>query len=230
MGTYYPYCCRDLPTVYDAHLPRGPRLASRGADGSGPGHALSLGRRAGSLCASLLLGVQCLALPVAAAGTNGPSISLGGDGTLAIAGSADVPRYAPGGRWTELPGRSSARFVTRHFLFMVPNGPPALELYVAHDLTGELPDGVFEMALVRGFLSGFGSKAGLSYAEPAFDEVALGAARVKRCRAELSRGEKRVWLYAHIFVRQPSLTFLTVRPQGDAGPSIEAYLREVRLQ
>lgn len=89
----------------------------------------------------LLLSVSCLTAALAAAETNSPSISITQDGTLAIQGSAEVPRYAQGGNWTEM-----------------------------------------------------------------------------------------IWRYAYVFVRQPSLTFLTLRPQADARASIEDYLRGVRLK
>ncbi len=164
----------------------------------------------------LLLSVSCLTATLAAAETNSPSISITQDGTLAIQGSAEVPRYAQGGNWTEMSGKSSARYATRHFLFMVPNGPPAMELYVTSNLANEPPDGGFEIGLVSGFLF--------------FDEAVVGSARVKRCRVELSKGEKKIWLYAYVFVRQPSLTFLTLRPQADARASIEDYLRGARLK
>ena len=178
----------------------------------------------------LLFCAYCLTITLAAAETNSPAISIGEDGRLTIQGSAEVPPYPEAGHWTELPGKSSARYVTRHFHFTVPNGPPAMELYVALDLTSERPDGVFEMGLVGGFLSGFSGKAGFRYDEPFFDDTALGSARVKRCRVELSRGDKKIWLYAYIFVRQPSLTFLTLRPQADASTNIERYLDRVRLR
>ena len=176
-----------------------------------------------------LLTACCLTVTLAAAATDGPAISIMEDGTLVIQGSAEVPPYAEGGRWRELRGKSSARWVTRHFLFTAPDGPPAMELYVAHDLAHEPPDGAFEIGLVSGFLSGFSSKAGFRYDEPSFDTAVVGSARVKRCRVELSKGEKKIWLHAYIFVRQPSLTFLTLRPQADARKGIEDYLRRVRL-
>ncbi len=178
----------------------------------------------------LLLSACCWTVSLAAAGANSPAISLREDGTLAIQSSAEVPRYAAAGQWIEMTGEASARFVNRHFVFTVPNGPPAMELYVTHALTGGAPDGVFEIGLVGGFLSGFSSKAGFRYDNPVFDETVVGSARVKRCRVELAKGDKRIWLYAYIFVREPSLTFLTVRAQADAGRSIEEYLHRVRLE
>ena len=177
----------------------------------------------------LLVG-YALTVALASAETSGPAVSITGDGVLAIAGSAEVPPYVANGRWTEMKGRSSARHVTRHFIFMVAGGPPAMELYVSQDLTEEPPDGAFEIGLVGGYLSGFSSGAGLRYAEPVWDEVVIGGIRLKRCRVELTRGERRLWLYAYVFLRRPSLTFLTLRPRQDAEPAIEDYLKMVRLR
>ena len=178
----------------------------------------------------LLFSVCWVTIAPAAAETNSPAIAIREDGTLAIQGGAEVPRYAEDGRWTEMRGKSSARYVTRHFLFTVPSGPPAMELYVIRDLTGEPPDGAFEIGLVSGFLSGFSSKAGFRHDEPIFDDAMVGSARVKRCRVELSKGEKKIWLYGYVFLRPSSLIFLTLRPRADASRSIEDYLKGVRLR
>jgi len=178
------------------------------------------------------LTVGTLFLPRAAAATEAdvPPVSLAEGGSLMIPGSAEVPRYAEGGRWTETTGRSSARHVTRHFMFMPASGAPAMELYVTRDLSDEPPDGVFEIALVSGFLRGFGSGTGFSYEEPAFEDVVIGGARLKRSRVELAKDDRRVWLYAYVLPRRPSLTFLTVRPRPDAAAAIESYLAKVRLR
>jgi hypothetical protein len=179
---------------------------------------------------SLIVGI--LLAPLAAAATEADvlPISIMEDGSLSVSGSAEIPPYAEGGRWTETRGRSSARYVTRHFMFMPPSGPPAMELYVARDLTGEPPDGAFEIGLVSGFVRGFASGAGFRYEEPAFEDVLVGGARLKRCHAELAKGDRRVWLYAYVLLRRPSLTFLTLRPRSDAGAAIEDYLKSVRLK
>ena len=169
-------------------------------------------------------------LTVAATETDVLPISIMEDGSLTIPGSAEVPRYAEDGRWTETRGQSSARYATRHFMFMPASGPPVMELYVTRDLTNELPDGVFEIGLVSGFLRGFGSGTGLRYEEPAFEEVVVGGARLKRCRVELAKDDRRVWLYAYVLLKRPSLTFLTVRPRPDARAAIEDYLTKVRLK
>ncbi len=80
-----------------------------------------------------------------------------------------------------------------------------MELYVAHDPTREPPNGGFEVGMVGGYLSAFSSGAGFQYTE-VWDDVVIGGVRVKGCRAEMSKGERRLWFYAYVFVRQPSLT------------------------
>jgi hypothetical protein len=194
------------------------------------GRAAAARRRAAFVLAALMMGGPCLGLAAAGAETPGPAVSFAEDGILAIQGSAVVPRYAADGRWVEVQGKSSPRWATRHFLFTGPDGPPAMELYVSQNLAGERPDGAFEIGLVGGFLSGFGVKSGFRHREPVFEDASLGSNRVKRCRAELSRGDRTLWLYAYVFVRQPSLTFLTLRPRSDASGRIEEYLGSVRLR
>jgi len=179
--------------------------------------------------ATVLVAACWLTVRLAAAQTNVPPVSITENGTVIIDGAATVPPYTGNGRWTEMKGKSSARYVTRHWNFMGPSGPPAMELYVAHDLTKEPPNGGFELGMVGGYLSAFSSGAGLQHTE-VWDDVVIGAARVKRCRAEMSKGERRLWLYAYVFVRQPSLTFVTIRPRPDAAPEIESYLRTVSLR
>jgi hypothetical protein len=194
------------------------------------GRAAAARRRAAFVLAALMLGGPCLGLAAAGAETPGPAVSFAEDGSLAIQGSAVVPRYAADGRWVEVQGKSSPRWATRHFLFTGPDGPPAMELYVSQNLAGERPDGAFEIGLVSGFLSGFGAKSGMRHGDPVFEDAVLGAARVKRCRAELSKGDRTLWVYAYIFVRRPSLTFLTIRSRPDESGTIEEYLGGVRLR
>jgi hypothetical protein len=179
-------------------------------------------------CVTLL--VTLIVTTVAIAQPARPSISIRPDGALVIQGSAEVPRYAVDGHWTEVQGRSTMRYVTRHFLFDVPNEPPAMELFVSRDLKDEPPDGVFEVGLVRGFLSAFGGRAGFRYETPRLREMTVGSIRVTWCRVELSKEGQTLWLYAYVFPRQPSLTFLTVRPRADGNRDIEEYLKGVQLR
>ncbi len=74
---------------------------------------------------------------------------------------ASKPSFLKPGRWTEFEGKSNERYETRHFVYLVPGESPAIELYIAANRNGDPPDGVFEVGLVKGFLSGFAGKASL---------------------------------------------------------------------
>ena len=113
---------------------------------------------------------------------------------------------------------------------MVPNKPPALELYAKHDRAHEPPDGVFEIGLIRGYVSGFASKAGFTFGGLVLEDLAIGSAKVKRCLLPLSKDKTKIWVYAHIYPRTPSLTFITVRAESDAREGIENYLATLRLR
>jgi hypothetical protein len=182
-----------------------------------------------ALAEILFLTLLWLPSHLAAAEPDGALITILPNGTVSVAGGARIPPYPGPGRWTEGTRRSSERHVVRHFLFIGPGGPPAMELYVTQDLTGDTADGVFEMGLVRGFLSSFGSQVGFVPAPLVVREGVLDGKAIKRCRAALSRAERTIWLYAFIFPRQPALTFLTLRPQPDADAEIESYLTTVRF-
>ncbi len=146
-----------------------------------------------------------------AAQPEGAPITILTDGTVTVAGGAEVPPYPGTGRWTEGTPKSSTRYVVRQFRFLGPSGPPAMELYVTRDLTAEASDGAFEIGMVRGFVTAFGSQAGFVPGQLVVRDELLGGGRVKQCRVALSRGDRTIWLYAYIFPRQPSLTFLTIR-------------------
>ncbi len=152
------------------------------------------------------------------------------DGTLSVQESAEIPPYADSGRWQEGTTRSTSQFLTRHFLFLAPGRPPAMEVYVIVNRTGEPPDGVFETGMVGGYISSFSSGAGFTHEDPDFVDVTIGAVHARHCRVELSKGSRKIWLYAYILLRQPSLVFLTVRAQADANHEIEDYLARVRLK
>ena len=170
-----------------------------------------------------------LVVAVAAAQTNDPPVSIREDGSLVIPGAAEVPPYAEGGRWTETPGRSSSRHLSRHFMFVASGGPPpAMELFVTRDLVDEPPDGAFEIGLVGGFLRGFTSGTGFRYEPPIFEAGFIGPLPMRRCRVRLSKDDAELWLYAYVLLARPSLTFLTVRRQPDARPAIESFLSRVR--
>jgi hypothetical protein len=151
-------------------------------------------------------------------------------GTILTMDGAIVPPFPKPGSWTELQGKSSDRYESRHFMYMVQSAPPAIELYVTTDKRGEAPDGVFEMGLVRGFLSGFCGKAGFTSASPVFQHRKIGSNQALCSIVQLSKGNKIIWLYAYIYPREPSLTFLTVRAEGDTSSSIETYLSGLNLK
>ena len=177
-----------------------------------------------------LLSTLFMAAESIAAGTTGPVISILSDGTLSIEGSANIPPYADGGRWQESIPMSSDRFVTRHFLFVSPGQPPAMEVYVTADRINEPPDGVFETSMIRAYLSSFSAGIGFSYNRPVFVEEVLASQHAKLCRVELSNGDRRIWLNAYIFLCRPSLVFLTVRPQADPSRDFEEFLAKVRFK
>ena len=102
---------------------------------------------------SLILAVVPAGVRDASAGGGAATITPAG--SIVIRGGTIIPPFPKPGRWTEFPGKSSDRYETRHFMYMVPNESPAIELYVATDKNNERPDGVFEIGLVTGFLSGF---------------------------------------------------------------------------
>ena len=77
---------------------------------------------------------------LSAQATNELAVVVQPDGTLALPGSAHVPPYSMTGKWIETPGKYSERYLTRHFMFMVPGESPAVELYLVHDRSGAKPD------------------------------------------------------------------------------------------
>ena len=186
----------------------------------------SLGRAVAALSLLMLAlvfsGGEASAQAGTAAITRAGSIATG-DGTV-------VPPFPKAGRWAELQGKSSDRYETRHFMYIVPGESPAIELYLSMDKRHEAPDGVFEMGLVRGFLSGFSGKAGFTSAGPAFQRRRIGYHEALCSIVQLSNGNRTIWLYAYIYPREPSLTFLTVRAEGDASTSIETYLSGLNLK
>jgi hypothetical protein len=151
------------------------------------------------------------------------------DGTLSVPGEAEVPACGMTGKWTELPGKSSERYLSRHFMFLIPQQPPAMELYLTQDRASGTPDGLFEIGLVHGYVGSFASKAGFVAGDLAFEDCTVGGVKAKRCKVKLTRDQRALWIYAYIYVRPTSLTFLTVRPDSEAGPAIERYLGTVRF-
>jgi len=151
-------------------------------------------------------------------------------GSLLLPDGTTIPPFPKNGRWTELPGKASERYETRHFLYLVPGESPAVELYTAVDRWNEPPDGFFEVGLVKGFLSGFASKAGLRVQEAVLEERRLGLHRVKRVSSRLSDATRTLWVYAYVFPRRLSLTFIAIRPTDEGREQIEAYLQMLDLR
>jgi hypothetical protein len=99
-------------------------------------------------------------------------------GSISIRDGSVVPPFPKAGKWTELEGKSFDSYKIHHFIYIVPSGPPAIELYVTTDRRDEAPDGVFEIGLVQGFVRGFASKAGFKYEDPIFEDRVIGPAEV----------------------------------------------------
>ena len=146
-----------------------------------------------------------------------------GDGTT-------IPPFPKAGRWTELAGKSSERYETRHFIYVVPSEPPLIELYLAADRSADPPDGVIEIGLVRGFVSGFASKAGLQFLDPVFEERRIGPRKVYHTLVKLSGANRTLWVHAYIYPRRPSLTLIAIRAGDAARESIEEYLKTLDIR
>jgi hypothetical protein len=184
-----------------------------------------------ALAAAVLLALFAwTARPLPAAEPEGAQVTILADGTVTVSGGVEIPPYPGSGRWTEGTRRVSARYVVRQFRFLGPAGPPAMELYVTRDLTAAAADGAFEIGMVRGFVTAFSSQAGFVPGQFVVHDATLGGWHVTECRVALSRNERTIWLYAYIFPRQPSLTFLTIREDPTAAAEIATYLTSVRLR
>jgi len=180
------------------------------------------------LVLSLILAVVPEGVRVASAGGSAATITPAG--SVAIGGGTVIPPFPKPGRWTEFERKSSDRHDTRQFRYMVPGEPPAIELYVTTDKRHEPPDGVFEIGLVQGFLSGFASKAGLRFDDPVFEERYIGPARAKHTLVKLSDDRRILWVNAYIYPRTPSLTFIAIRAKDGTQGDIERYLAGVELK
>ncbi len=159
-----------------------------------------------------------------------PTATITPAGKILIRDGTVVPPFSKEGKWTEVEGKRSDRYDTRHFICIVPGGPPAIELIVTSDRNPEPPDGVFEFGLVRGFLAGFASKAGFKADNFVFKDQVLGPAKVKRALVKLTNDRQTLWVHAYIYPRKPSLTFISIRAQDGAQMSIERYLATVDVK
>jgi len=151
-------------------------------------------------------------------------------GGVAIRDGTFVPPLFESCRWTDLGEKSSTRYETHHFICTAPASPPAIELYVTTDKGNDPPDGLFEIGLVRGFLSGFASKAGLEFGNPVFDDRLIGASKVKHTLVKLSGGNRTLWVHAYIYPRQTSLTFIAIKAKDGEQEGIEKYLSKIEMK
>jgi len=177
----------------------------------------------------VVLSLVSLATLPARAETNELAAVIQSDGTVSVSGQVDVPACGMTGKWTELLGKSSDQHLSRHFMFLIPKQAPAMELYLTRDRSGAKPDGAFEIGLVGGYVKGFAGKAGFKAEEVVFADCTIGTVPAKRCQVKLTRDQRSLWVYAYVFVRPTSLTFVTVRPDPDARQSIEHYLATVQF-
>jgi hypothetical protein len=177
---------------------------------------------------SLVLALMPLCVYAASEGVGAATITPSG-GILFEDGTT-VPPFLKPGRWTEFEGKSNERYETRHFVCLVPGGSPAIELYIAASRNADPPDGVFEVGLVRGFLSGFAGKASLRFSEPIFEQQRIGLTTVTRTMVKLSDARRALWVYAYIYPRRPSLTFIAIRATDDVQQGIETYLQSLEMR
>jgi len=180
----------------------------------------------------VILSLVLAALPLngyaASGGVGGAMITP--SGSITFEDGTTIPPFLKPGKWTEFEGKSNERYETRHFVYVVPGESPAIELYIAANRNGDHPDGVFEMGLVRGFLTGFAGKASLKFSEPVFEQQRIGPSTVTRTLVKLSDARRTIWVNAYIYPHRPSLIFIAIRATDDVQQSIEAYLQSLEVR
>lgn len=164
------------------------------------------------------------------ASAQGGAATITSSGSIIIRNGTVIPPLPKAGRWTEFEGKSYDRYETRHFMYIVPNESPAIELYVMTDKRDEAPDGVFEMGFVKGFVRGFASKTGFKYEEPVFEKRNISNAKTRYTSVQLSNGSRAIWVYAYVYPLKPSLTFIVVTKREGMQEDIETYLSQVKLK
>ena len=177
---------------------------------------------------SLILTLSPLTGYAASEGVGAATISP--SGSITFEDGTTIPPFLKPGRWTEFEGKSNERYETRHFVYLVPGESPAIELYLAASRNADRSDGVFEVGLVKGFLSGFAGKASLRFSEPIFEQQSIGLTSVTRTRVKLSDARRALWVYAYIYPRRPSLTFIAIRATDDTQQVIETYLQSLEVR
>lgn len=180
----------------------------------------------------LALGLILAVVPadVRAASEGAAVATLSQAGSVSIKDGVVIPVFPKTGRWAQVGEKSSDRYDTRHFMYLVPSEPPAVELIVVGDRRNEPPDGVFEIGLVQGYVSSFATKAGLQFTDPVFDDRNIGPSRVKHGLAKMWGERRTLWVHAYIYPRNPSLTFVAIRPSDGAQETIEGYLAALDLR
>ena len=177
---------------------------------------------------SLLMAVTTLAFPPAVA--HGGMTTITSSGSIVVGNSTVVPPFPQPGRWTEFEGKSSDRYEIHHFRYMALDESPAIELFVTTDKRDEHPDGVFEMGLVQGFVKGFASNTGFTPEMPVFRERSIGTAKTLNASVKLSNGTRTLRVYAYVYPRKPSLTFITVTAREGVEEGIETYLSRLDVR
>ena len=177
---------------------------------------------------SVLMLMVMLACPPAVA--QGGTTTITSSGSIVVGNSTVVPPFPQPGRWTEFERKSSDRYEISHFRYMVSNEPPAIELFVTTDKRDENPDGVFETGLVQGFVKGFASNTGFTPEMPVFRERSIGTAKTLNASVKLSNGTRTLRVYAYVYPRKPSLTFITVTAREGVEEGIETYLSRLDVR
>ena len=178
-----------------------------------------------------LLVLMAMSVTEVQAATNEvPLATVNASGQVAVVGGMVVPMFPKLGIWRELPGKSSDRYDTQHFMYAVRGQSPSIELYVCADRSGEAADGAFEMGLVRGFIDGLGGKAGLKHDPPEFDERRIGSVKWKHTLVKFEKDQHIVWVHGYIFVHNPSITFIAIRSKEADTEDLEKYLADVKTE
>ncbi len=176
----------------------------------------------------LLMVAVMLACPPAVA--QGGTTTITSSGSIVVGNSTVVPPFPQPGRWTEFERKSSDRYEISHFRYMVSHEPPAIELFVTTVKRDENPDGVFEIGLVQGFVKGFASNTGFTAEMPVFRERSIGTAKTLNASVTLSNGTRTLRVYAYVYPRRPSLTFITVTAREGVEEGIETYLSRLDVR
>ncbi len=83
-----------------------------------------------SMCCIIPLSLLMLAVILHGvdASAQGGAATITSAGSIVTRNGTVVPPFPKAGRWTEFEGKSSDRYKTQHFMYIVPNESPAIEL------------------------------------------------------------------------------------------------------